>query len=215
MIDDKIIKIKEWSTPATYYLEKEFGSARIVRGRYKKGYYHNYNVRGYEYFVINRPICIMSLEIKNDRGKWETWMVDDPPHWWCMQDYASNSCGEVLVAGLGLGLVTGELLKNVDVNSITVVERNKDVIDLIMPFLVKDDIDIGKNSNLEIVNEDFYKFINETDKKFDRLIIDLWVTGSKEETLIVFKDKVRPLAYYIMKLFPNASVVFHGFGLSW
>lgn len=67
----------------------------------------------------------------------------------------------------------------------------------------------------EIKNEDFYTFINETNESFDRIIIDLWVTGSAEETLKILKEKVRPLSYYIMKLFPDASVVFHGFGLSW
>lgn len=36
-------------------------------------------------------------------------MVDDPPHFWSMQDYTRKSIGNVLVAGLGLGLVTHEL----------------------------------------------------------------------------------------------------------
>jgi len=209
-MQDDMIKIREWKTPATDYPEKEFGSARISREKYKNGYYHSYGVRGYEYFLVTKPIDITSLEIKDGNGEWKTWMVDDCPHWWSMQDYARNSSGRVLVAGLGLGLVTGELLKNVDVNSVTVIERNKDVIGLISPLL-PEAIDV----HFDIKNEDFYKFINETNERFDRIIMDLWVTGSEEETLKVLSEEVRPLAYYIMKLFPDASVVFHGFGLSW
>ena len=207
---DDIIEIVEWKTPATDYPLKELRSARISRGEYTKGFYHNYGVNGYEYFVIDKPIKITSLDIKDDSGKWQTWMVDDVPHWWSMQNYAKNSYGKVLVAGLGLGLVTGELLNNVDVNSVTVIERNKDVIGLISPLL-PEVIDV----QFEIKNEDFYKFINETKERFDRIIVDLWVTGSAEETLRVLGEEVRPLSYYIMKLFPDASVVFHGFGLSW
>lgn len=207
---EDIIEIVEWKTPATDYPEKEFGSARINRGKYKKGFYHNYGVNGYEYFFVNKPIDITSLEIKDNSLEWKTWMVDDPPHWWSMKNYSRNSSGKVLVAGLGLGLVTGELLNNVDVNSVTVIERNKDVIGLISPLL-PEVIDV----QFEIKNEDFYKFINETNEKFDRIIVDLWVTGSAEETLRVLGEEVRPLSYYIMKLFPDASVVFHGFGLSW
>jgi hypothetical protein len=207
---DDVTEIMEWKTPATEYPKKEFGSARINRGKYKKGFYHNYGIRGYEYFWVTKPIDITSLEIKDDNRKWKIWMVDDPPHWWSMQNYAKNSSGKVLVAGLGLGLVTGELLNNVDVNSITVIERNKDVISLISPLLPK-----AVDVDFEIKNEDFYEFINETDEKFDRIIVDLWVTGSAEETRRVFEEEVRPLAYYMMKLFPDASVVFHGFGLSW
>lgn len=207
---DDVTEIVEWKTPATDYPKKEFGSARINRGNYKKGFYRNYGVNGYEYFWVTKPVVITSLEIKDDKGKWKTWMVDDPPHWWSMQNYAKNSYGRVLVAGLGLGLVTGELLNNTDVNSITVIERNKDVIGLISHLLPK-----AINVDLEIKNADFYEFINETDEKFDRIIVDLWVTGSAEETLRVLDENVKPLAYYMMKLFPDASVVFHGFGLSW
>ena len=206
----EIIEIEEWKTSATDYPEKEYGSARISKGKYTKGIYHNYGVRGYKYFIVDKPICITSMDIKDESGLWKTWMVDNPPHWWSMQDYSANSLGRVLVAGLGLGLVTGELLNNVDVDSITVIERNEDVIGLIAPFL-PEAIDV----EFEILEKDFYGFINETDKIFDRIIIDLWVTGSAEETMRVYNDEVRPLAHYMRKLFPDASVVFHGFGLSW
>ncbi len=209
-MEEDAILIKEWKTPATDCSEIEFGSARISKGKYTKGVYRNYKVRGYEYFVVDKPIDITSLDIKDDKGIWKTWMVDDPPHWWSMQDYAANSLGRVLVAGLGLGLVTGELLNNVDVDSVTVIERNEDVIGLIAPML-PEAIDV----EFDIVNKDFYEFINETDEIFDRIIVDLWVTRSAEETKRVFNDQVRPLAHYLKKLFPDASVVFHGFGLSW
>lgn len=207
---DDIVEIVDWKTPATDYPRKEFGGARISRGKYAKGIYRNYGVGGYEYFIVDKPIDITSLEIKENDGKWKTWMVDDPPHFWSMQKYSRNSSGNVLVAGLGLGLVTGELLNNVDVTSVTVIERNKDVMDLVSPLL-PEAVDV----RFEIKNEDFYRFINRTHEKFDRIIIDLWVTGSKEETLKVLNEEVRPLAHYIAKLFPDASVVFHGFGLSW
>jgi predicted methyltransferase len=212
-MNEEIIDISEWKTPATDYPEKEFGSARIVHGFYNNGYYNNYGVRRYSYFRVVGQIPVTSLEIRKiGRGKemWQTWMVDDPPHWWSMQGYARNSSGKVLVAGLGLGLVIGELLKNVDVSSVTVVEHNKDVIGLISPLLPAA-IDV----KLDIVNKDFYEFINKTDNKFDRIIIDLWTTSSGEETLRILSEEVRPLSYYMMKLFPDASVVFHGFGLSW
>lgn len=209
-MDDDVIEISEWKTPATDYPEKEFGTAKIVHGFYNYGYFHNYGVNGYIFFEVTKQIPITSLEIKDDKGIWQTWMVDDPPHFWSMQNYAKNSSGRVLVAGLGLGLVTGELLNSVDVDSITVVEKNKDVIGLISPLLPKA-IDV----QFRILNEDFYDFINETNEEFDRLIIDLWVSGSAEETKRILGEEVRPLAYYLKKIFPDASAVFHGFGLSW
>lgn len=211
-IDEETVEISEWRTPATDYPEKELGSVRIVHGFYDYGYFHNYGIRGYKFFSVTKQIPVTSLEIKetNDGKIWKTWMVDDPPHWWSMQDYARNSVGMVLVAGLGLGLVTHELLNNIDVDSITVIEKNKDVIDLISPLLPK-----AENVKFEIIKDDFYIFINETNKQFDRIIIDLWTTGSREETIRVLNEEVEPLAYYIDKLFPDASTVFHGFGIEW
>lgn len=210
-MDDDVIKLSKWRTPATDYPEVEIESARIVHGFYNRGYFHNYGVRGYKFFEVTKQIPVTSLEINDEKSKvWQTWMVDDPPHWWSMQDYARNSRGKVLVAGLGLGLVIHELLKNVDVDSITVIERNKDVIDLISQLLPK-----PENVDLEIINEDFYTFINRTKRQFDRIIIDLWTTGCREETMKILYDEVEPLSYYIAELFPDASVVFHGFGIEW
>jgi len=133
--DNDIIKISKWKTPATDYPEKQIGSA-IKRGFYNYGYFNNYGVRRYKYFEVTRQIPVTSLEIKDEKSKiWHTWMVDDHPHLWSMRDYARNSAERVLVVGLGMGLVVHELLDNVDVDSITVVERNKDVIDFMRKYL--------------------------------------------------------------------------------
>jgi hypothetical protein len=208
--DNEIIKISKWKTPATDYPEKQVGSARIKHGFYNYGYFNNYGVRGYKCFEVTEQIPVTSLEIKDDKSKiWRTWMVDDPPHWWSMQDYARNSVGKVLVAGLGLGLVTHELLNNIDVDSMTVIERNKDVIDLIFPLLPK-----AEGVKFQIINKDFYDFIHESEEDFDRIIVDLWTSGSKEETKKILDEEVKPLVYYLKLRYPNASIIFHGFGIS-
>ena len=206
--DNEIIKISEWKTPATDYPEKQIGSARIVHGFYNYGLFHNYGVRGYKFFDVTKQIPVTSLEIREDKDKrvWWTWMVDDPPHWWSMQDYARNSTGRVLVAGLGLGLVTHELLNNVDADSIIVIEKNKDVIDLISMLLPK-----AEGIKFQIINKDFYDFVHESEEDFDRLIVDLWTSGSLEETKRILHEEVIPFSYYLKIKYPDASMVFHGF----
>lgn len=204
---EEIIQINKWKTPATDYPEKQVNSAKIVHGFYNYGYFHNYGVRGYKYFEVTKQIPVTSLEIKDDKTKaWTTWMVDDPPHWWSMQDYARNSIGRVLVAGLGLGLVAHELLNNVDIDSITIIENNKDVIDLISPLLPK-----AENVEFRIINKDFYDFVHESEENFDRIIVDLWISGSKEETMRILNDEIRPFSYYMKMRYPDSSIVFHGF----
>lgn len=207
-MEDNIIKIKEWKTPATNYPLIQVRNARITRRNYKKGYYHNYGVNGYKYFEVIKPIPITNLELKENK-KWQTWMVDDPPHYWSMQNYANRSYRKVLIAGLGLGLVIHELSKNSNIDSITVIEIEEDVINLISPLLPKFEI------NFEIIKEDFFKFIEYTSEDFDRIIIDLWTSGSKEETMRILEEEVEPAIVKVIKRFPYSSGVIHGFGLQW
>lgn len=209
-----LIDISEWKTPASLYPNYKVGNAKITHSKYNNGFYNNYNVNGYEYFRVINPITITELQLRKSKTSiWKTWMVDDPPHWWSMQNYAKHSYGNVLVAGLGLGLVTSELMKNIDVNSITVIEINRDVIDLISPLILRN------NDNVTVIEEDFYEFIsfgNPEDynhENFDRIIVDLWVTSSLEETQKVYREEVISLYHYLKILFPESSIVIHGFGI--
>ena len=49
----------------------------------------------------------------------------------------SGATGDVLIAGLGIGFVNQKLIDNPNVTSITIVEKNKDVIDLVWPYCPK------------------------------------------------------------------------------
>lgn len=59
--------------------------------------------------------------------------VDEPAHWWAMLEHARHFRGQVLVAGLGLGLIVHALAANPPVRKITVVERDRDVIEAVWP----------------------------------------------------------------------------------
>lgn len=159
-----VLPVKENETPATKYPLRKVGSAELVRSKYKKGFYFMEGVDGYDFFYVEKPIEVTSLKIDG-----ETWMVDDPLHNIGMKRLAENSEGKVLVGGLGLGLVIHELVKNPKVKQIDVVERNKDVIDLISPNL--------PNDKVKIYNADVFDF---KDKDYDTIILDLWVRGEGE-----------------------------------
>jgi hypothetical protein len=111
------------------------GEARICSHYYGKGLYDAYDTgptpqREYRYCRAKRRLLITNLEIAG-----ETWMVDDPPHWWAMLEHATYYSGHVLVAGLGLGLITHAPCASPQVTGITVVERSADVIALVQPLI--------------------------------------------------------------------------------
>jgi hypothetical protein len=125
-----IVCLDTWRSPASKYRRETRGRASIVTRWYPPGYYQCYMQRGYEFYQADRRLYITGLEID---GK--VWMVDDPPHWWGMQTHAAAYRGHVVCAGLGLGLIVHALNASPAVERITVVERERDVIDLVGPQL--------------------------------------------------------------------------------
>jgi hypothetical protein len=140
---NRMVALHNWRSPASEYPRAEVGRARIKTAFYTPGLYHAYGQRGYEYYEAMRRLYITTLQIDG-----ETWMVDDPPHWWAMEDHARHYQGHVLCAGLGLGLIVHAMNRNPGIDRITVVERNPDVIDLVSPQLPGD--------KLELVLGDFW-----------------------------------------------------------
>ena len=194
------LEITEWETPATKYPPAKFGSARITRETYRKGYYRMEAVKGYMFYRLKKPIQVTNLEINGQVS-----MVDDPLHWYGMQALAEHSTGKVLVGGLGLGLIVHALLQNKDVAQIDVVEINPDVIALIKPR-------IPTASNLQFHNDSIYAFAH-YGQNYDTVIIDLWIksSGSRTEGAKIYAEMMTAFAVF-KKLYPKANIYIWGLG---
>lgn len=84
-------------------------------------------------------------------------------------EFMNEAFGDVMIVGLGLGIILFEIAKKPNVNSITVIEKNSDLIDLIKPILPH----YIKNK-LTIINGDIYDI--DIKEKFDSLYFDIWNT---------------------------------------
>lgn len=81
-------------------------------------------------------------------------------------DLIDKFFGKVLIGGLGLGCIVEKLVKhNNKITKIIVVEKFKQVIDLVWPYLKKDD-------RCEIVNDDIFNYLKNTTEVFDCATID-------------------------------------------
>jgi len=80
--------------------------------------------------------------------------------------FLEKSKGDVLIAGLGIGLILIPLFKNPKVKSITVIEKEKDVIDL-----VENQLNLEK---VKIQQEDIFTYV--PNKKYDTIYFDIWPT---------------------------------------
>ena len=89
-------------------------------------------------------------------------------------NFCLRASGDVLVTGLGLGCVVRGLLENPCVNSITVAEREKDVINLVGSTFA------GEN-RVRIVHEEALKFISMVPDAWDCAWHDLWSDDERGE----------------------------------
>lgn len=99
-------------------------------------------------------------------SKESIWMSDTPMEYETNYPAINIAKGDVLECGLGIGLFTYHASKRKQVKNITIVELEKDVIDLVYPVV--------ENKKTNIINSDALNFLKSTNRKFDTIHIDLW-----------------------------------------
>lgn len=86
-------------------------------------------------------------------------------------DFVHNAHGDVMIAGLGIGLILHNLeekVKSGEVTSITVYEKYQDVIDLVSPYY--------KHLPLTIKCEDILEYKPPKNETYDTIYFDIWPT---------------------------------------
>jgi hypothetical protein len=82
--------------------------------------------------------------------------------------FVNQAHGDILINGLGLGCVIEDLLKKEYIKSITVIEKFKEVIDMVSPYI--------KDERVKIINADAFEYKPEKGKRFDFVWHDIWDT---------------------------------------
>lgn len=95
-------------------------------------------------------------------------------------DFVRNAHGKVLVGGLGIGLILLAIQDKEEVEQITVVEKNKEVIELVGKQL-------PLNSKVNIVNDDVFTY--KPLFKYNTIYMDIWNYINED----VYKEEMKPL----------------------
>ena len=126
-------------------------------------------------FMVARPGKYTRL-IGNGR----IWMSNTNMEISTNRKFAENAKGDVLVFGLGLGVLFD--LVNWDViDSFTIVELNQEVIDLIAPYIT--------NPKIKVIVGNAFDYY--TDVKYNAVYFDIWpnICLDNWEEMVKFKEK--------------------------
>lgn len=197
MDQPSVLKVSEFVTPASSYPLKKLGKAELKRKNYEVGVFPMEGVGGYDMCQLLKEIPVTALHIDG-----EDVMVDDPLHWIGMQKLAGYLKGNVVIGGLGLGLIL-HALKALEkpAGQINVVELNKDVIDLmspLMPEAYRSRIIHGNVFNANKLVE--FNTIN-------TVLLDVWWTKGED-----VMDSIISAYYRVQWMFPNCQVYIWGVG---
>lgn len=99
------------------------------------------------------------------------WMSITPNEINTMKKDIEDSFGDVLTFGLGMGYFSYMASLKDNVNSVTIIEANEEVIELfnkmILPFFKNKD-------KIHIIHDDAFHYIENINKKYNYLFIDIW-----------------------------------------
>lgn len=119
------------------------------------------------------------------------WMSLNPNEIETMKPYITKGKGDILVLGLGMGYVPFMLAAKGDVKSVTIIEKDKEIISLfnslIYPFF-------PHKEKIKIIDDDALKFLQKLEKKpsFDYIFADLWHDPEDGLPLFVSLKKINP-----------------------
>lgn len=123
-----------------------------------------------------------------DKNKKEIIMSDTPMEKRTNIEFYRNANGKVLIGGLGIGMILLAVQKKPQIDKIVVVEKHKEIIDIVASQL-------PLNHKVIIINDDIFNF--KTEELFDCIYFDIWNVINRE----YFKEHL----YLIKKYYNNLN----------
>lgn len=163
-----------------------------------EGFVSNEIVVDPDYFAEHTPISYFDKEFPffAVTQKDEIWMSIIPHEINTMKQPIENAFGNVLVLGLGLGYYVFNVVSKKNVNSVTIIENDKKIINLFNKYLLPK---FPNKEKISIICADAINFIKDSPKKFDYVFADIWHNVGDGEMLYLKlkgKEKYKPNAKF-------------------
>jgi hypothetical protein len=184
--------IKEYITPVSHYKDIVYGNSELLtvvedNKRIQFDRFYGKPFGGYVYVKPEKPIEYKIL-IKDD----EQVMVNNLSNLINSYYKAINSYGNVLVGGWGLGITAQFLSKNNNVKNITVIEYEKDFVEMMKDYVPK---------NVKLLHGDFKKYVDNV-KNIDTFIVDIWSFTNKDD-----RKELKEYRQKLFEKFPKSKIL--------
>jgi len=120
-----------------------------------------------EFRAPSPPGTYVTLRITDEIGKPRVMMSDLYYERVTCVEVVERAHGDVLIAGLGIGMILHPILRKEAVRSVAVVEKYPDVVDLVLPTL-------PTSEKLTVVLDDIYTWKPPRGRRYDVIWFDIW-----------------------------------------
>lgn len=127
----------------------------------------------YDRILPGKYVMLQSKNLRKHNMEYNSCMMSDTPmERFTNQDFINYAKGNVLIAGLGIGMVPAALAAKNEVTSITIIELDPEVISLVEPLIRKY---VPNQHKITIVQADAYTYPETyTGEKYDFTWLDIW-----------------------------------------
>lgn len=174
------------------YLDNEYAKNIKATGKYKKYALKYITYEPYQLFAYDD--ISLDGDIENSRiGYFDNkfsylaltegnniWMSLNPNEIETMKPYIARARGNVLVLGLGMGYVPFMMMNKSEVKSITIIEKDPEIIGLFNSLILPN---FKNKEKIKIIEDDAISYVKKQNK-FDYIFADLW--HSPEDGLSLF-----------------------------
>ena len=101
----------------------------------------------------------------------EIWMSLNPNEIKTMKPYIEKAKGNVLILGLGMGYVAYMMANKKEVKSITIIEKDPNVINIFNNLLWPH---FNNKEKIKIINDDAINYLKRNQRNYDYIFADIW-----------------------------------------
>lgn len=179
LLDKKNVRCREFSPKKTWvYCET------LVPAGYRLD---TWNGRYVGDLIFDKPVVTPGLwEVARlERGDPHCWMSIAPTEIFSLRAGTRLAKGHTVIAGLGLGWQLIQVLRRKQVKKVTVVEKDQELVDWLLPRILQGEENVGKN-RLQVIVGDAYEELPKLTA--DVALVDIFdgYGGNKDDT-----DRIR------------------------